>query len=217
MGSDSATLLGAVLSLAYTAMFDLSLLRPVVWTDYRLAVLFTVLLPLILLVWATVQRASIIQQILLTYWKVSSLLAITVYLMIGGLSIGFVSALMARVLIPLSLWFWADLNEEIREQPQTALKLCFTAWRWGVSVYSGLGAILLIPFLRCAFSQGIFAAADCQVWLDPPRLFRTYFHSSYTPGFLGFWGIVGLVIYMLCLTYFVFFKVSRQGRSALNQ
>ncbi|MEL6138334.1 MAG: DUF3177 family protein, partial [Cyanobacteria bacterium J06628_6] len=68
-------------------MFDLSLLRPVVWTDYRLAVLFTVLLPLILLVWATVQRASIIQQILLTYWKVSSLLAITVYLMIGGFSI----------------------------------------------------------------------------------------------------------------------------------
>jgi len=197
-------------------MFDISLLQPLVWTDYRLAVLFTVVCPLALLVWATVQRASILQQLLLIYWKVSSLLAITVYLMIGGFSIGFVTALMARVLIPLSLWYWADLNEEIREQPQSLLKLCFTAWRWAVSLYSGLGALLLVPFLRCTFSRTALSAADCQVWLDPPKLFRAYFHGNYTPGFLGFWGIVGLVLYLLFLAYFVFFKAGRQGRSALN-
>ena len=52
------------------------------------------------------------------YWRVASLLAITVYLMIGGLSVSFVTALLAKILIPLSLWFWVDLNEEIREQPK---------------------------------------------------------------------------------------------------
>ncbi len=197
-------------------MFDLSLLRPIVWTDYRLAVLFTVICPLVLLVWATVQRASILQQLLLIYWKVSSLLAITVYLMIGGFSIAFVAALMARILIPISLWYWADLNEEIREQPGNLLKLCFTAWRWAISIYSGLGALLLIPFLRCAFSRAALSGADCQIWLDPPKLFRAYFHTNYTPGFLGFWGIVGLALYLLFLAYFVFFKAGRQGRSALN-
>lgn len=198
-------------------MFDLSLLRPIVWTDYRLAVLFTVICPLLLLVWATVQRASILQQLLLIYWKVSSLLAVTVYLMIGGFSISFIVALIARVLIPASLWYWADLNEEIREQPQSALKFCFTAWRWAVSIYSGLGVLLLVPFLRCAFSQTALAATDCQVWLDPPKLFRAYFHTSYTPGFLGFWGIVGLALYLLFLAYFMFFKAGRQGRSALSE
>ena len=139
-------------------MFDLSLLRSIVWTDYRLAVVFTVICPLLLLVWATIQRASIQQQLLLIYWKVSSLLAITVYLMIGGFSIGFIAALMARILIPVSLWYWADLNEEIREQPRSPLKLCFSAWRWAVSIYSGLGALLLVPFLRCAFSRTALSA-----------------------------------------------------------
>ena len=55
-----------------------TLVQSLVWTDYRLAVIFTVLLPLALLVWALVARAEVMQQLLVIYWKVSSLLAITV-------------------------------------------------------------------------------------------------------------------------------------------
>ena len=33
--------------------------------------------------------------------------------MIGGFGISFISSLMARILIPISLWFWVDLNDEI--------------------------------------------------------------------------------------------------------
>ena len=93
-----------------------------VWADYRLAVLFTVFLPLILLIWAFVQKNESIQRLLTIYWRVASLLMITVYLMIGGLTFSFITGLMARILIPLSLWFWEDLNEEIREQPNSALR-----------------------------------------------------------------------------------------------
>ncbi|MEM7796448.1 MAG: DUF3177 family protein [Cyanobacteria bacterium P01_C01_bin.118] len=194
-----------------------SFLQPLVWTDYRLAVVFTVLWPLILLVWALVVRAEVLQQLLVIYWKVSSLLAITVYLMIAGLPFSFLTGLMARVLMPISLWFWADLNEEIREQPFSLLKLVFTAWRWGVTFYCSLGVLFQIPFLRCAFSRAIFASDSCQVWLEAPRLFRQSFHSGFTPGFLGFWAILALVIYILTLSYFIFAKLGRQGRSALNQ
>ncbi len=87
--------------------------RSLVWMDYRLAVLFTVLIPLVLLIWAFVQKADGIQRLLTIYWRVSSLLMITVFLMIGGFQVSFISSLIARILIPISLWFWVDLNDEI--------------------------------------------------------------------------------------------------------
>ncbi|MEY3298158.1 MAG: hypothetical protein RLZZ597_1418 [Cyanobacteriota bacterium] len=196
-------------------MIDPSLLRTVVWLDYRLAVLFTVFLPLALMIWAFTQKNEPIQHLMTIYWKVASLLMITVYLMIGGFSLSFLSALMARVLIPTSLWFWVDLNEEIREQPSSSLKLIFTAWRWAVTIYNLLGTALLIPFLPCAFSNSRFAAADCQTWLEPPLLYKAYFHAGYTHGFLGFFGILGLVIYLACLAWFVFVRLGKQGRQAI--
>ncbi|MDV3350491.1 DUF3177 family protein [Leptothoe sp. ISB3NOV94-8A] len=193
------------------------LLQSLVWMDYRLAVIFTVLFPLLLLVWGLIGRAEVIQQLLVIYWKVSSLLAITVYLMIAGLPFSFLTAVMARVMMPVSLWFWADLNEELREQPFSGLKLVFTSWRWALTFYCGLGLLFQLPFLRCSFSRVAFAAESCQVWLEAPKLFRQSFHTGFTPGFLGFWAILALVIYLLTLSYFIFVKLGRQGRSALNQ
>ena len=197
-------------------MLETSLLRALVWTDYRLAVLFTVFLPLALLVWAFVQKNEAIQRLLLIYWKVASLLMITVYLMIGGFSISFLSGLMARVLIPVSLWFWVDLNEEIREQPSSLVKLIFSAWRWAITLYNIIGGAILLGFLPCAFSNARFGAADCQVWLEPPLLYKEYFHASYTNGFLGFFGILGLAVYMISLGWFVFVRLGKQGRQAIN-
>jgi hypothetical protein len=185
--------------------------------DYRLAVLFTVILPLALLVWAFVQQNDAIQRLLIIYWRVSSLLAITVYLMIGNLPVSFIAGFLARILIPIGLWFWVDLNEEIAEQPQRALKLGFTAWRWAVSVYSLLGALLSIPFLQCAISQAAFASPFCQAWTLPPLGFKNIFHAGYKPEFLGFLGIMALIIYVLYFAYFVVFRLAKQGRSAVEQ
>ena len=193
-------------------------LSQIVWTDYRLAILFTVLLPLGLLIWATIQGAEPIQKLLLIYWRVASLLAITVYLLIGVLPIGFISGWLARILIPTGLWFWVDLNEEIRDSPSSSLKLAIVSWRWAVSAYCVLGAIAQIPLLRCATlaSQQVLTETSCRVWLDPPFLFREYFHAGVRPFVLGFLGIVGLVIYVLYLGYFVFFRLGKRKRSAME-
>lgn len=193
------------------------LLRSLVWLDYRLAVLFTVILPLILLFWSTFRQAEAMQRLVIIYWRVASLLAITVYLLIGNLPVGFISGTLARVLIPIGLWFWVDLNEEIDEQRKSPLKFSFTAWRWAVSVYCGLGALASLPFLQCAFSTAALETQFCQVWREPPLLFQEMVHSNLRPGFLGFVGIVGLVIYVLYLAYFVLVRLGRQGRSALEQ
>ena len=191
--------------------------RSLVWMDYRLAVLFTVLIPLILLIWAFVQKAEGIQRLLSIYWRVSSLLIITVYLMIGGFGVSFISSLMARILIPISLWFWIDLNDEIEYGSDGALKFAFTSWRWATSIYCALGALATIPFLGCAFSETALKTPYCKVWLEAPLLFKEYFHPNTNTGFLGFLGIIGLVFYVLCLTYFVVFKLGKQGRSAAPQ
>jgi len=190
--------------------------RPLVWMDYRLALLFTVVIPLILLCWAIVQKAEAISRLLTIYWRVSSLLAITVYLLIGALPLGFISGLLARLLIPISLWFWVDLNEEIDDQPRAALKLVFNAWRWAITVYTLLGALAQIPFLQCVWQSGI-TSPFCRPWQEPPLLFKDYFHPNTSAGFLGFLGVAAFIFYLLCLGYFVLFRLSKQGRSAIPQ
>jgi hypothetical protein len=189
-------------------------LQSLIWTDYRLAILFTVILPILILIWSFAQKAEAIQRLIMIYWRVSSLLAITVYLMIGSHPISFITGLCGRILIPLSLWFWADLNEEISDQFQTPLKLTFTSWRWAVSLYCGLGAIASLPFIKCGFSINAFRTEFCQAWLYPAFGFRELFHPTTKPEFLGFLGIVALIIYILYLGYFVMFRLSKQGRSA---
>jgi hypothetical protein len=193
------------------------LLRSLVWMDFRLAVLVTVVLPLILLIWALVKKSEAIQRLLMIYWRVSSLLAITVYLLIGGVLVSFIAGPLARVLIPISLWFWVDLNEEIAELPKSPLKLSFTAWRWAISAYSVLGLIGSLPFLQCAFSRSMFNSPFCQIWADPPILFKQIFHANTKPEFLGFLAITALGFYIVCLGYFVLVRLGKQGRSALDQ
>ncbi|MCU0535626.1 MAG: DUF3177 family protein [Hydrococcus sp. Prado102] len=196
---------------------DETWLRPLVWTDYRLAVMFTVIVPAILLIWALVRQSDAILRLLIIYWRVSSLLMITVYLMIPSWSIGYITSFAARVLIPISLWFWVDLNDEIKDLPQSSLKFAATSWRWAVTIYSSLGAIATLPFLSCAFSSKTIDTPFCQVWLEAPWRYKEVFHANSTPGFLGFVGMVGLIVYTIYFAYFLFIRLGKQGRSALEQ
>lgn len=196
-----------------------SWLSAAVWVDYRLAVLFTVVFPIALLIWAFVEKSEPVQHLLIIYWRVASLLAVTVYLFIGALPIGFITGWIARLLIPVSLWFWIDLNEEIVEQRPSPLKAAFTAWRWAVSIYSVLGAVAQIPSLRCALLESKVMKEDafCRTWLQPPWGFRELFHGG-TPAYsLGFIGLLLLGIYVLYLAYFLFFRLGKQGRFASDR
>ena len=187
-----------------------------VWIDYRLALLFAVFIPLTLLIWSAVKRSEAISLVMTIYWRVSLLLGITVYLMIGGYAFSFITSLAAKALILISLWFWADLNEEIREQPKRSLNLTFNAWRWAMTAYCAIGVVIQVLFLRCAFSDTFFASETCQAWLQPSVAFADIFHANFESGFLGVMGIVALVFYALYLGYFLLVKLGRQGRSALN-
>jgi Protein of unknown function (DUF3177) len=187
--------------------------QPLIWMDFRLAVIFTVLIPLILLLWAFAQKTEVIQNILIIYWRVASLLAIAVYLQIGSLPISFIAGFVAQISIPISLWFWADLNEEITDLSPRALKFAFTSWRWATTIYCSLSALFAIPFLPCAF--GSAKTAECQAWFEPSWLYYQFFHANSNPGFLSLLGTLGLIIYTLYLVYFLAVRLGKQGRSAI--
>jgi Protein of unknown function (DUF3177) len=192
--------------------------RALVWLDYRLAILFAVVMPLILLIWAFVQKAQPMQHLLTIYFRVASLLAITLYLLIAPYPVGFLSGLMAYILIPISLWFWVDLNDEIEYQ-SGALKLVFTSWRWAATFYSIFSILLLLPSLGCGFSDAALTSttSSCPVWLEAPLAFKDIFHGNTKAPFLGIIGIVGLIIYVIYLCYFVIVRLGKQGRSATEQ
>ncbi len=193
-------------------------LSTLVWTDYRLAVVLTVIVPLVLFLWAFVQKVDVITRLLVVYWRVASLLMITVYLFIGAYPVGFLSGWLARLLIPVSQWFWVDLNEELTELSQRPVKLVYQVWRWAVSVYLVLGAIAQLPTLRCAFlpSKQMVADGACRIWLDPPWLFREFFGAGMKPYTAGLLAMIALIFYGLCLGYFVFVRLRKQGRSATS-
>ena len=192
--------------------------EPWIWTDYRLAVLFTVFIPLGFLAWAALVRAEALQSLLIIYWKVASLLAITVYLMIGSLPLSFLASVGARIVIPIGLWFWADLNDEIDDQPQKRLGFLFKAWRWSMTIYCAIGTIAVSFSLPCAFktSHELVATTACRAWLEPTWLYREYFHNTTNPSFLGVLGLLGLTIYLAYLGYFLSIRLPKQGRSALR-
>ncbi|NER23213.1 MAG: DUF3177 family protein [Symploca sp. SIO1B1] len=194
------------------------ILRALVWTDYRLTLLFMVFIPLTLIIWAALKKADAMVRLLIIYWRVASLLGITLFILIASWPIGFVSNFCAYILIPISLWFWVDLNDEIDDQSQSSLKLALTSWRWAVTIYCTCAAIATIPFLRCAFVSGAIETTFCQVWTEAPLVFRGLFLTQrYEPGVWGFLGVVGLIFYVLYLGYFVIIRLGKQGRSAMEQ
>jgi hypothetical protein len=190
--------------------------QPFVWLDSRVSVLFTVIIPLVLLIWAFVQKAEHLLRLLIIYLRVASLFVINIYLMIAALPISFISAFSVHLLIPLSLWFWIDINEEINDRASSALKLVFTAWRWAITVYSGIALLGQLFFLKCGFlgTPQLLEDGTCRVWLDPAWGYKEMFHSHSNVPFLGFLGLASLLIYVLYLGYFALFRLGKSGRIA---
>lgn len=199
-----------------------SLYRSLVWLDYRLAVLFSVGMPFVLLVWAALRREGALVRLLGIYWKVASLLLITTLLLTDQRPLGFLLSPLAQLLVVVSLWFWVDLNEELADLPPwRPLPLTLRIWRWGVSVWAMVGAVFSATALGCA-NQPAMAQARCAVWLRPPlglhagveRVFDFVFGGEWTPAVAAFIGYVGLVAYAVGLLQWLLVRLPRQGRVA---
>lgn len=98
-------------------MPDLLPYRTLVWLDYRLGAIFALGLPLVLLIWAALKREQALLRLLGIYWRVASLLPITVLLLTDAKPLGYLLGAVAQLLLVASVWFWVDLNEELADLP----------------------------------------------------------------------------------------------------
>ncbi|MFZ4728477.1 MAG: DUF3177 family protein [Pseudanabaena sp.] len=194
---------------------DATLIRQLVWLDYRLALLFIVLIPFGLLVWALRSGSEAIKRSLLLYWRVASLVLITIYLAIGNLGISYISGIVAAVLIVLALWFWQDLNEDIGASRQ-GLKQIYLGWRWATTVYCSLSVVFRLIFANCAFMNAEQLSDICKIWFEPPLSFSAIFHNGIPVENLAFVGAVGGIVYMLYFFSFLAFSLPKTGRIAFR-
>jgi hypothetical protein len=199
----------------------LPLLRSLIWLDYRLAVVFGLGLPLVLLIWAAVRQEQALVRLLTLYWKVSSLLGITVLLMSAARPLAFLTASLAYLFILIGLWFWVDLNEELADLPPfRPLPFTLRSWRWAMTLLSALGLLLSTSALGCAWGQP--TAPLCQLWLEAPERFQQilavvmgfFFGADWTPAVTAFLGYLGLAAYGVGLIQWLLVRLPRQGRLA---
>jgi hypothetical protein len=198
------------------------LYRSLVWLDVRVAVLFSIGLPLVLLVWAAVRREGALVRLLGIYWKVASLLLLATLLLTDRRPLGFVVALLAQLLVVVSVWFWVDLNEELADLPPwRPLPLTLRIWRWSLTVWGLLGAAFSATALGC-LGNAALAGSRCAIWIQPPlglhqhvsAVFGFVFGGSWTPAVAAFVGYVGLVAYGVGLLQWLLVRLPKQGRVA---
>ena len=194
--------------------------RSLVWLTYRLGATFALGLPLVLLVWASVRRETAISRLMGIYWKVASLLVITLLLLTDQRPLGYVTALVAPVLMTVSVWFWVDLNEELADRPlRQPLVLTVRLWRWALSGFSVIAAGMAISSLSCVSAV---KGADCKAWLEAPQglhlvlegLFDFLFGGDWNEAVAAFLGYVMLVAYAVGLLQWLLIRLPRQGRVA---
>ncbi|MDX2254339.1 MAG: DUF3177 family protein [Pseudanabaenaceae cyanobacterium bins.39] len=192
-----------------------ALMRQLIWLDYRLALIFTALIPLALLIWALRSNDTPHKRSLLLYWRVASMVLITIALAVGSLGASFIAGIVANIMIVLALWFWRDLNEDIIAS-RHAMKLIYLGWRWAVSIYCLISAAFRLVYANCAFVPFEKLGDTCRFWFEPPLSLVKLLGSTITIESFAFVGVVGGIIYMLYLFVFLAFSLPKTGRVAFR-
>jgi hypothetical protein len=187
----------------------------------RLGLLFTVGLPLVLLVWTSLRREGALGRLLGLYWKMASLLLIALLLLTNKAPLGFALLVAAPLLLVAVLWFWVDLNEELADFPTwRGLPLTVRIWRWSLTFYALALAALASTCLSCL--TGGLERPVCAAWLEAPgqlhgvlaQIFGFVFGGRWTPAVAGFVGYAGLAGYAVGLLQWLLVRLPRQGRVA---
>ena len=200
-----------------------TLVRTLIWLDVRLGLLFAVGLPLVLLVWASVRREGALQRLLGLYWKVASLLFIALLLHVGNQAVAYPLVVLAQLLIPITLWFWVDLNEELQDLPPwRALPLTLRIWRWSLTVQSLAAAALASTALGCLGGAALLNTARCAIWRQPPQMLNAWtdrgldfvIGGDWNPTLAAFAGYLALLGYAVGLLQWLLVRLPKQGRVA---
>ena len=158
---------------------DMRTLRTRIHADFVLAVLLTVLVPIILLL-RSVLNGALRHQIkpLLAYWRASSLLMVTVYLLIAHRPYAMVSGVTARIAIAWSLMRFPYHNDAVSRW-----------WVWLTVGYCLAGAAVNMRQINDAVVQQAYAEAT--------QVYAQLLHRNQDVHMLGRVGDIGLMSWVI--------------------
>jgi len=191
-----------------------------IWLSFQLSIIFLIGIPITLFFWSIKKRNIAVNKLLSIYWKVSLLFFISLLLLIGKYNYALVITNISTLLMTVSVWFWNDINDELREYDFSySLTTTTKIWRWTITFISLNFFIQSLQNFNC-FS---FINSDaCAIWLQPSsnlyifikNLFNFLFGANFTQSIAKFLGLFSLLIYIIGLIQWLIIKLPKNGRNS---
>ena len=191
-----------------------------IWLSFQLSIIFLIGIPVTLFFWSIRKRNQAVNKLLSIYWKISLLFFISLLLLIGKYNYALLVTNISTLLMTISIWFWNDINDELREYDFSySLATTTKIWRWTVTFISLNFFIQSLRNFNC-FS---FINSDaCEIWLLPSsslyifikNLFNFFFGANFTQPIAKFLGLFSLLIYTLGLIQWSMIKLPKNGRNS---
>jgi len=191
-----------------------------VWLSFQLSIIFFIGIPITLFFWSIKKRNIAVNQLLSIYWKISLLFFISLLLLIGKYSYALLITNISTLLMTISVWFWNDINDELREYDFSyPLTTTTKIWRWAITFISLNFFVQSSQNFNCLY----FINSDaCAIWIQPSsnlyiiikNLFNFFFGANFTQPISKFLGLFALLIYILGLIQWSIIKLPKNGRNA---
>ena len=188
-----------------------------VWLSFQLSIVFLIGIPITLSLWSINKRNQAVNKLLSIYWKISLLFFISLLLLIGNYNYALT---ISTILMTISVWFWNDINEELKEYDLSySLTTTTKIWRWSLTFISLNFLIQSLQNFNC-FS--FINSPGCEIWLQPSsdfyiiikNLFNFFFGANFTQPVAKFLGLFSLLIYILGLIQWSIIKLPKNGRNS---
>ena len=200
---------------------DLNILNQLyIWLSFQLSLVFILGIPLTLFIWSIKNKNRAITKLLINYWKISLLFFISLILLIGKYNYALLITNISTVIMAISLWFWNDINEELKEYGIShALTTTTKVWRWSITFISLSFLIQSLNNLRCI---SFINSPECEIWLKPStnlywilkNLLNFLFGANFSQPVAKFLGLFALLVYILGLLQWVTLKLPKSGRNS---
>ena len=156
-----------------------------IWLSFHLSIIFLIGIPITIFFWSIKKRNIVVKQLLSIYWKISLLFFISLLLLIGKYSYALLITNISTLLITIAVWFWNDINDELKEYDLTyPLTTTTKIWRWSLTFISLNFLIQSLLNFNCFSSIN---TAACEIWLKPSsdlyiiikNLFNFFFGANF--------------------------------------
>ena len=191
-----------------------------IWLSFQLSIIFIIGLPITLFIWSLKKRNKAVNKLFSVYWKISPLFFISLLLLIGRYNYALVITNISTLLMTISVWFWNDINDELKEYGFSySLTTTTKVWRWALTFIS---LNFLIQSLQNFSCLSFINSAECEIWLKPSsnfyiiikNLFNFFFGANFTQPIAKYLGLFSLLIYTLGFLQWSIIKLPKNGRNS---